>query len=174
MRLVFTVVTLMFSTQVGFAQLGYNVSVTVAPFTVDNDTFSLTMAHITLAGQDQRLLYLSFTPAATSTPQALNPISLSDVQAFTSSATTIISLANANGKPITAAGQSFPLNFNTFEVTKTPTFMLLPNNPALTSFEVQIYQPQFKPYWYRNYSLGSLTAFVSYLNTGISFLNALP
>jgi hypothetical protein len=155
-----------------FAQAGYVVTVNVAPVTIDGDTLSLQALHSTVGDQDVRLLRLTVTPAAGS-PVHFLAINVGDVQSFVSATTTILSVINQNGTPITVSGQTQLMSLDVVEIRPTPTFLMVQNG-SVPTYEVQIHQSVVQPYFFRNYSATSLQQFAAYLNLGVSFANALP
>jgi len=162
------------TSHVVFAQgpLVYNVSVNIAPVTIFGDTYSLTVSHIVVAPQNQRVLNLTVKPAGGGL-QNFDPVFVGEVETFVAAATQLVSLIGLNGSPITVTGATLPMSLNLVQVTPTPTFSVFAGGLSGT-YMLEIHQPPALPSFTRTYSVPNIQAFVSYLNLGISFVNALP
>jgi hypothetical protein len=156
------------------AQAGWNASVRVPAITLGDDSIELEVLHQTLAGTDKRLLFIIVTPRG-GTPQTLLAIGVAEMQAFVTAVNKIFSLVAADGSSITVDGQSAPLRISVVEIRRAGNFALTQTVVAnRTVYQLQIHQPIFDPYFYRNYTLAELQQLVSYLSLGIAYVNALP
>jgi hypothetical protein len=157
--------------------LFYGMSVNIPNTTIEADVFSARIVHLVGYGPggNSKKIFFTITPAG-GTVQTLTGIDLSNIQGFAAVLSQAVTLLNVSGRLITVNGQqSGPMSiFDTAMPRYGPFFFVATPVAGVTVYEVQIYDPNVNPYFWRNYSLAGLQAFASYLNLCIAFANALP